>query len=399
MIGRSEPRAPSLLISGGGIAGLTLAILLRERGWDPLVIEREPALRAEGYMMDFFGTGWDVAERMGLTDDLRAICYPIDSLHYVDERGDPYLIVPLDRVRRALDGRYVYLLRADLERILFRRAERAGVRVRFGTSIGSLTDAGDRLDVTFEDGESMHVHLVVGADGVHSRVRELAFGPEASFARHLGYRVAAFQAPLALEVGRSFVLYEEPDRVTCLYRLSDEQMDTMYLFRDNDHRDVEPEDRLPLLRRRFAQAGWISARVLRDVQERTPLYFDSLEQIVMLRWSAGRVCLIGDACGCLTLAAGQGSHMAMAGAYVLASELSRRPEDHAAAFDAYERFLRPHVERKQATAARMAAQMVPTVRSRIWLRRVVMRAMFSRLFIPLTFRSMGSRSILRAYRG
>ncbi len=251
--------------------------------------------------------------------------------------------------------------------------------------------------MTFENGEAATAALVIGADGVHSRVREFAFGPEASFSRYLGCYVAAFHAPLAPEIGRAVVLYEEPDRVTAFYPLSDEQMDTMYLFREDVLGFVGPEDRLPLLRRRFDEAGWITSRVLRDLPESTPLFFDTLTQIVMPHWSAGRVCLIGDACGCLTLAAGQGSHMAMAGAYVLAAELSRRPDDHAAAFDAYERFLKPFVDRKQAAAARMVAKMVPTTGSWMWLRRLVIRAMFSTYFLPLTLRSMGSRSVLCAY--
>ena len=106
----------NVLISGAGIAGLTLAILLKEKGWEPTVIERDPAMRREGYMIDFAGTGWDVAERMGLVDELRKITYPIDALQYVDRNGDPYLSLPVTSVRKALAGKYTYLLRTDLER-------------------------------------------------------------------------------------------------------------------------------------------------------------------------------------------------------------------------------------------------------------------------------------------
>jgi 2-polyprenyl-6-methoxyphenol hydroxylase-like FAD-dependent oxidoreductase len=386
-----------ILISGGGIAGLTLGILLKEHGWNPLVIERAPAPQTGGYMMDFFGTGWDVAERMGLTDALRAVHYPIDTMRYVDERGVPYLTVPLDRFRRAMGGRYVYLLRSDLERILLDRAKQVGVDVRFGTSIESLRSAEGRVEVTFENDEQASVALLIGADGVHSRVRELAFGPEAMFARHLGCHVAAFHAPLVAEAERSLVLYEEVDRVAAFYPLSNERMDTMYLFRDTEEDSTTSGDRLWLLRRRFADAGWIASRVLEDLPDDAPLFFDALIQIQMPRWSSGRVCLVGDACGCLTLAAGQGSHMAMAGAYVLASELSRRPHEPLKAIDAYEAFFKPKVERKQAEARKFAARMVPDARSWNWLRRFAIRAMFSRILLPLTCRGMGSRSVLHSY--
>lgn len=128
-----------VLISGGGIAGLTLGILLKEKGWEPLVIERDPAVRTEGYMMDFFGTGWDVADRMGLLSDIRKIHYPIEYLEYVDRNGNPHFpAVPIDRVRRAFKGKYAYIRRPDLEFILFNRALASGVKIKFGTTIQSI---------------------------------------------------------------------------------------------------------------------------------------------------------------------------------------------------------------------------------------------------------------------
>ena len=131
-----------ILISGGGIAGLTLAIELKRAGLQPLVIEREPGPRAEGYMMDFFGSGWDVAERMGLVEALRAVRYPIDELEFVDASGKAYVRMPITRLRHALDNKYVYLRRPDLERILAERAREVGVEIRYGCSIGSIEDRG-----------------------------------------------------------------------------------------------------------------------------------------------------------------------------------------------------------------------------------------------------------------
>ena len=171
----------------------------------------------------------------------------------------------------------------------------------------------------------------------------------------------------------------------------------MLLFREPTADFVPAAGRLPLLRRRFEQTRWITSNVLCELPEHTPLFFDTLTQIVMPRWWANRVCLIGDACGCLTLAAGQGSHMAMAGAYVLATELLRHPGNHAAAFSAYEQYLKPRVESKRAAAARLAARFVPSAGSWMWLRRLVLQAMFSRLALPLVIRSEGGQSSLRGY--
>jgi 2-polyprenyl-6-methoxyphenol hydroxylase-like FAD-dependent oxidoreductase len=387
----------SVLIVGSGIAGPTLAILLQQNGWNPLVIERDPAPSSLGYMMDFFGTGWDVAERMGLTDALRAVRYPIETMEYVDAQGRSSVRIPLERIRRALDGRYVYLRRSDLARILYDRMREIRVPVRFGTTIRALTETTQGVRVTFEDGQQEEFALVVGADGVHSHTRKLVFGPEEPFARYLGYYVAAFQLPLAPEIRQSFVLHEEPDRVASFYPVSAELMASTYIFRHPDIGHIPAAERLPFLRARYAGSGWIAERVLEGLSEQSPIFLDSLTQIKMPKWSAGRVCLIGDSCGCLTLAAGQGSHMAMAGAFVLATELTRHAGDFSAAFAAYENFLRPHVERKQQQGARLAGSFVPSSRSRLWLRRLVIRAIFSSLLIRWTFRGFGARSVLRDY--
>mgnify|MGYP001552636788 CR=1 FL=1 len=140
-----------VLISGAGIAGLTFAIQAKQHGFEPLVIERAPAPRTEGYMMDFFGTGWDVAERMNLTERLRAVRYPIDAMEFVNGAGKPWLHVPISRLRRALGGQYIYLRRQDLERILAERAAELGVALRYGMSIATIVDRGDGVLVQFED--------------------------------------------------------------------------------------------------------------------------------------------------------------------------------------------------------------------------------------------------------
>jgi 2-polyprenyl-6-methoxyphenol hydroxylase-like FAD-dependent oxidoreductase len=382
-----------ILISGGGIAGLTLAIALKRHGFDPLVIEREPGLRREGYMMDFFGSGWDVAERMGLLPALREIRYPIDTLEFVDRAGAPYVHMPIERMRHALDDKYVYLRRQDFERILAERAREQGVAVRYGCSLASLEDTGDAVTARFTDGSAEAFALVVGADGVHSRVRELVFGPEAQFARFLGLYVAGFHAPSeGFSIGRTVKLYEETDRVAFLYPLDARRLDATYVFRQAEIH-VPHAERLAFLRARYRGAGWITRDVLNAYAGDDPIFFDSVTQIVMPQWHKGRVALIGDACGCLTLLAGQGSHMAMAGGYVLAQELARQP-DHETAFAAYQNFLRPHVERRRKDAARFAGLFVPGARSRPWLRRLVIKLLFSNAGLKYGLRFFGSKSAL-----
>jgi 2-polyprenyl-6-methoxyphenol hydroxylase-like FAD-dependent oxidoreductase len=387
----------NVLISGGGIAGLTLGILLKEAGFEPLVVEREPRLRTEGYMMDFFGSGWDVAERMGLVPQLRAIHYPIDALEFVGDRGKPYVSVPIGVVRRALGGKYVYLRRSDLEHILYERARASGVAIRFGTSIAALAEDDRQVEVTFEDGVAAPFDLVFGADGVHSRVRTLAFGDEHRFARFLGAYVAAFHLEdHDFDLDRALKLHEETDRVGAFYPLDARRMDATCVFR-HDAVQVPHERRLDFVREAFKGSGWILGRVLDDYDGTAPIFFDSMTEIVMPRWHQGRVALLGDACGCLTLLAGQGSHMAMAGAYVLARELTRYGGDYAAAFAAYQALLKPAVDKRQRDAALFAKVFIPSERSRPWLRRLTIRLMFNPLVLPIMFRWFGVRSVLEGY--
>lgn len=386
-----------ILISGAGIAGLTLAVLLREQGLEPLVIDRDRALRTEGYMMDFFGSGWDVAERMGLESELRAIHYPIDQLQFVNSEGAVWFSAPIDRIRRALGGNYVYLRRSDLERILYDRAVARGVTIRFGCQVTALRDTGSAVDVTFDDGSEDAFRLVFGADGLHSRVRRLVFGEESKFERFLGGYVAAFHLDHhGFDIGRALKIHEETDRISMFYPLDATRMAATYAFRHAETR-VPAEKRLDFVRKEFAGAGWIAEQMLDAYQGTEPIYFDSLTQIVMPRWYQGRAALLGDACGSLTLLAGQGSHMAMAGAYVIARELERHEGDYRSAFATYEAKLKPAVTSKQNEAARFARVFIPSPRSRPWLRRLVIEMMFSPLVLPLVFRWFGARSVLEGY--
>lgn len=387
-----------VLISGGGIAGLALGILLREQEWEATIIERDAEMRTEGYVMDFAGTGWDVAERMQIIDDVRAISYQVNAFQYVDANGKPYATLPLDSVRDALDGKYTYLRRSDLEHILFSKAQRAGLGIQFGTTIQSLKDQGTEVDVILSDGTSQSFALVFGADGVHSRVRELAFGPETEFSRFLGYYVAAFHIKNhPYNVGTAVTIYEEPNRALWVYSLRENELSAMYVFKHEDTGYVPPHERLPLVQKAHRGAGWIAERLLADFPHTEPIFFDSTTQIVMPSWSKGRVALLGDACACLTLLAGQGSHLALAEAFVLATELGRH-NSHAAAFAAYEQTLKAATAKKQKEALRLSKFFVPSDHSFTPLRRFVERMVFNKLLIGYSVKLFGVKSVLSNYR-
>jgi 2-polyprenyl-6-methoxyphenol hydroxylase-like FAD-dependent oxidoreductase len=386
-----------VLISGAGIAGLTLGGLLHQKGWDPLIIERDPALRTEGYMMDFFGTGWDVSERIGIIDSLRSIHYPIDCMEYVDESGKPFLSVSIDRVRRALNWKYVYLRRSDLEKILYEWVLSLGINVRFASSVKMLNDTGSDVYVEFEDGSTDTFALVFGADGVHSNIRQIVFGPEKQFERFLGYYLAAFHASNQYGIGRSVKIYEEPNKLALLYPLNEKLMDANYIFRHPNVGFIAPDQQLSLLKKQYEDMSGMAKKVLEDISFDTRLFFDSLIQIIMSNWSNGRIALLGDACGCLTPIAGQGSHMAMAGAYILATELERYSGKHREAFSSYEKFLKPFILKKQKEAMKLSKNFVPSPDSNMTLRHIAIRIIFSRIFLKYGLSRFGSKSILEQH--
>lgn len=384
-----------VLISGAGIAGLTLAIQLKRHGFEPVVIERSETLRTEGYMMEFFGTGWDVAQRMGLTERLRTIKYPIAALGFVDDAGDPYFRVPVERISGALGGHYAYLRRPDLERALAERAKELDIEIRLANSLHNVHSLRDRVHVSFVNGRTDDFDLVIGADGAHSRVRQLVFGIERQFACFLGLYVAAIH--LAKGGGRldgMCKLFEETDRSAFFYPLDDERMDATYVFRSPEQ-DIPPGRSLGFVRSQYEGGGWITGDTLRDYTASEPVYFDPATMIVMPRWHRGRVALIGDACGALTLLSGQGAQMAMAGAYVLAEQLAHN-DNHREAFAAYQAAIKPHVDRKQKESTTFANVFVPGKRSMPWLRRLAIKLMFSTVGLPLAMRWFGARSVLPA---
>ena len=218
----------TVLISGAGIAGPTLAFWLARAGFRSTLIESAPALRTSGYVIDFWGLGYDIAERMGLSDEVNHVGYHIREMRIVDDNGNRIAGLGTRVFRELTGGRFVTLGRSDLSRLLFEKI-RGTTETIFGDEIASLQEQPDGVEVQFRNAKERRFDLVIGADGLHSRVRQLVFGPQDQFERHLGYYVAAFEVQGYRPRDENiYIIYSQPGRMLGRFALHDDG--TLFLF-------------------------------------------------------------------------------------------------------------------------------------------------------------------------
>jgi 2-polyprenyl-6-methoxyphenol hydroxylase-like FAD-dependent oxidoreductase len=386
-----------ILIVGAGIAGLALSLCLRRKGHTPVVVERAPALRGEGYMIDFFGSGYEAAERLDLLPELEKVHYPIEFLSFVRESGEVRVRIPYPRMRALLDGRHFNFMRGDLERVLWEANGGLRAGVRFGTTIESFADHGDRVEVRFEGGSEETCDVLVGADGVRSRTRELLFG-EGSFVRELGYHTAAYvfdDPQLRAELGSAFVTMSVPGKQVGAYPIRGGRVATFWIHRAaariTDSSAVAAADEL---RTEYSSLGWLVPRLLAHIGDAPSVYLDTVSQVELRTWRRGRIGLLGDACWCVSLLAGQGASMALGGAYVLAEELDAHPTRPAEGLAGYEARLRRAIVKKQRAGRGLARWFVPETDLRLSLRDLALRASSSTLGAWLLRRQIAGESVI-----
>ncbi|MDF2830614.1 MAG: monooxygenase, FAD-binding protein [Mycobacterium sp.] len=354
-----------ILVSGGGVAGLSTGIDLVAEGHDVTLVERSNHLRVNGSPIDIRGASIGVAAKMGVLDSIRAHRITMsERIEFVDASDRVVAVLQPDEVNDTADD--VEIPREDLVTIL-RAALPATTPLIFGESISELHDDGAGVDVRFSSGASDRYDLVVGADGMHSATRRLVFGQEHRFLRHLGFYTAIAALPASARKDGRNSMFNSPGLMAGITGYQDKAL-AVFLFRspwiDYDYRDLDAQKKL--LTDAFAgQREWRLDELLEAAVADPELYFDSVSQIDMDTWHRGRVVLVGDAAYCASPLSGRGTSLALTGAWFLAEALREHPDDVERAFAQYERLQRPHVLRAQATAGPGGDVLAPATRDAI----------------------------------
>ena len=364
-----------VLISGASIAGPALAYWLHRAGAEVTVVEKAGAVRGGGYPIDIRGTALDAVDRMGVLPQLQAAHIDTRRLTFLNPDGSTITSAQPESLAGGVEGRDLEVRRGDLTAILYDLV-RDDVEFRFDDSIEILTHHRDVVTVTFRSGLRRTFDLVIGADGLHSRTRHLVFGPEQQFHHYLGYCFAGFTMRNTFGLSHEAVLWNTPGRGAALYAVGDgdEIHGFLNFSRPEPPFDAfrDPRAQRDLVAAVFADAGWEVPRLVAAMRTADDLFFDVVSQIRMPGWSRGRVALVGDAAHAPSFLTGQGSSLALVGAYVLAGELATRP-DHEEAFAAYEKGIRDFVELNQARVSEGDATLFPRTEEALAQRNAALR--------------------------
>jgi 2-polyprenyl-6-methoxyphenol hydroxylase-like FAD-dependent oxidoreductase len=358
----------NVLISGAGIAGSTAAYWLAKAGFQVTVVEQAGELRSSGSPVDVRGPAVEVAERMGVMARISAADTGVHDMVFVNGRGR--VVSRVDMRTTWTEPGDVELARGELAAIL-RDAVQDDVTFLFDDWVTALDQDGNGVTAVLASGVTRRFDVVIGADGVHSGVRALAFGPEADYVKHLGVYVATL--PLDGETGTELVMYNTPGRAVAIHPAGGHP-GAAFMFRSPqianfDHRDLDQHKRL--LTAAYAGAGWRVPELLDRVRNADDLYFDSVSRIQVAPWSRGRVGLVGDAASGVSLF-GDGSSLAMTGAFTLADALG---DDISAGLRAYEARHRPQRAAMENSVTLAVKLLIPATTAGIAVRNLAVRLM------------------------
>jgi 2-polyprenyl-6-methoxyphenol hydroxylase-like FAD-dependent oxidoreductase len=371
-----QHRNRSVLISGASIAGPAVAYWLNRHGFDVTVVEKAGTVRGGGYPIDIRGTALEVVRRMNILPQLQKAHVNTQRITFVDTDGSTIAALNAESIGIGADGD-LEVQRGDLTETIY-DAVRESATFMFNDSIATLDDRPEGIEVIFRSGACRTFDIVIGADGIHSHTRRLIFGPEEPFHHYLGACFAGFTLPNHLGLSHEGTVWNTPSQRAALYAAgSGAQVFGLLSFRRPDlpfHVLRNPDAQRELVADAFPDACWEIPRMVAEMHTAEDLFFDAISQIRMTNWSQGRVALVGDAAYAPSFLTGQGTSLALVGAYVLAGELATHA-DHAEALDAYDKVMRPFVTLNQNLANGGDTPLFPATDETLQKRNAALRAL------------------------
>jgi 2-polyprenyl-6-methoxyphenol hydroxylase-like FAD-dependent oxidoreductase len=363
------------MISGGGIAGLVCAIWLGRAGIRPVVIEKAPDIRADGFIVSLSHHAYRFALEMGIMPALEARQAGISASSYHAASGRTLLKLDYQRLFAELD--VIQIMRDDLQAVLYEAAHK-DAEFRFGLSVSELTQDAHGVSVVFTDGSEDRFDLVIAADGLHSKVRDLGFPDSALNKRYLGLSSAAYRLPNVLGLRDKFETYTEAHRYMAVYTTRDNELACVFVWASDERAAPRPEQRWSELHKHFAGSPPQVQQVLDNYPDTETMYMDPLIQVELQRWHRERIAVVGDAAHCMTLISGQGASAAFSGASHLSKALLKNP--HEEAFSVYQQVMAPVVSEIQPATRQAAQWYVPRSNFKYLARNSIMAALPNVLF-------------------
>ncbi|MBB6499834.1 FAD-dependent monooxygenase [Pedobacter cryoconitis] len=362
-----------VLISGASIAGPALAFWLNKYGFKVTIIEHAPELRKGGYRVDIRGVAVTVAERMGISDLIRQKAVRIRQSQLINKKGNVIASFDPDEFGMRQE-RDIEILRGDLSEILYEQTQ-DHVEYLFDHSIKTVEEETDGVKVCFQNGEVRNFDLLVAADGLRSNVRKLVFAKEEEFVKHLGYYISIFSIPNALKLDQEEIGLQSPGKVVNVFNIhKDEPSKALLLFSGQNHDSRDIGKQQEILTENFKNEEWELPAILKAMPGSPDFYFDAISQIHAPELFKGRTVLLGDAGYCPSPASGQGTSLAMVGAYVLACELAKCAS-YQEAFENYSRKMSEYIRINQELGLTVLDQMIAKTKTAIFMQNLFLRAM------------------------
>jgi 2-polyprenyl-6-methoxyphenol hydroxylase-like FAD-dependent oxidoreductase len=370
-----------VLISGASIAGPTLAFWLNRFGFEVTIVERAESLRLGGQNVDIKGAAQKIAQWMGIEEEIRAADTGELGVRFVDENDVVKAALPKGESNMGTSE--LEILRGDLVKILYNHTK-DNVEYLFGNQITALNEKDDTVSVTFQNGEIRDFDLVICADGIRSRTRQLIFGDE-PFVKPVGLYVSYFTIPRGPSDSRWARWYNATNSRVIVMRPDNEgttRASFSFMSEPMGYEKLSLEEQKQLLRDKFSDAGWEAKRVLAAMEENSDLYFDAISQVIAPRWSKGRCAMTGDAAFCPSPLTGMGVSLSVLGAYILAGELSRHA-NYADAFAAYDKAFRPYVTKIQKLPPGVPALAHPKTKMGIFFLNTILNVISSKFVMKI----------------